>query len=491
MGGAYTEIDHTTTTIVLESATFDMYTIRKTAMKYGLFTDAVTRFNKGQSPLQTTRALRKACDLITELVPSSMVVAVADAKDATVRPLPSVQVPLQKINNVLGAELTAAACAQLLRNVECVVRVSNDVLEVDVPFWRQDLHIPEDIIEEIGRLHGYDRLPVELPHRPASATAKNEVFELKHRIREAMSRAGANEVLGYSFVHKNSIEMAGQDTAQAFCLSNAVSPDLQYYRLSVLPSLLQTVHGNVKSGYGQFAVYELGKVHDKQSRQDDGLPSELRRLGCVFVADNKHAVTYEGEAYYQARAYVEALAKGLGVSLSYIPFASAEADITNRQTARLFLPSRSAVVRTERGAFVGFIGEFTAKLHTTHKLPAYCAGFELDLDALMVAYRNRALQYQPLSKYPKVAQDITLQVPEATMFATVYVALAEAVKHYAPAHTTYRIWPLAIYRAQSHIRYSFRLIITSHSQTLTAQEVNTLLDTASESLAKPLNAVRI
>ena len=123
-----------------------------------------------------------------------------------------------------------------------------------VPFWRTDIELPEDIVEEVGRLYGFDKLPRQLPMRSIKPAPRNPRRQLKQAIRQSLSRAGANEVLTYSFSHERVLKNAEQDPSRAYRLSNALSPDLQYYRTSVLPSLLDKVHANIKAGHDEFML---------------------------------------------------------------------------------------------------------------------------------------------------------------------------------------------------------------------------------------------
>src|SRR5690606_31475808 len=129
--------------------------------------------------------------------------------------------------------------------------------EVWPSFWRTDLELPEDIVEEVGRLYGFDKLPRELPYRSTKPAIVNAEHALAQQIRNLLARAGANEVLTYSFVHERTISSADQDSGDAYRLSNALSPDLQYYRLSLTPSLLDKIHANIKAGHDEFSLFEI------------------------------------------------------------------------------------------------------------------------------------------------------------------------------------------------------------------------------------------
>ena len=243
---------------------------------------------------------------------------------------------------------------------------TGDVVTVKPPFWRRDLELPEDLVEEVGRLYGFNQLPVVLPERSGQAVTKNRGLELLHNIRTLLTRVGANELLTYSFVPEQLLKKAGQDPIQAFHIRNAISPELQYYRLSLTPSLLEKVHSNIKAGYDEFVLYEIGKAHSKlHIDAADGLPTEQNLLSLVVAAKDTPSVKKRGAPYYAARAYLDYLAQQLGIELLYIPLPSGVVD----SLVSPFEPARSAIVQVkDTHTTLGVIGEFTATLqHASHR----------------------------------------------------------------------------------------------------------------------------
>ncbi len=495
MGGNNSEIDLGTTRIIIECANFDMYNIRRTAMEHGLFTDAVTRFTKGQSPLQCPPVLYKTVQMIQELCPDAKTVGLpvdAHSKLPTSQP---VIVSAQFVNERLGGQLSSQEMAKLLQNVEFDVETKDDALTITPPFWRTDIHIPEDIVEEVGRLYGYDHLPLELPKRRIEPITEDTLLAIKHRVRDILSRAGANELLTYSFVHGDLLDKVGQDKANAFQIANALSPDLQYYRLSLIPSLLDKVHANIKAGFDEFALFEINPVHSKDLvSKDDKLPIEDQRVALVFAAGDKTAkANYSGAPYYQAKQYLTALLKQLGITkLEFQPATTYEPKLEISKAAIApFEKTRTSLVKTKDGQFIAELGEFRPAVRKSLKLPSFVAGFELDVMQLMKLW-DKEPGYVPLPRFPKVEQDITLRVPADVAYGQIYDGLHQALD--ISAKTTWHLSQVDIYQPdndKTYKHFSFRFTIASYERTLTAEEVNVMLDKAAASVGATLKAERI
>jgi phenylalanyl-tRNA synthetase beta chain len=488
MGGKNSEIDSNTKRILIECASFDMYNIRRTSMEHGIFSDAVTRFTKGQSEWQNPAVLFQAVQMIQSLCPNAKPVGrVVDLHqpNSETRPVP---VTTDFINQRLGLTLSAEDMQALLQNVEFQVKIGDDGLLVDAPFWRTDIELREDVVEEIGRLHGFDNLPVDLPRREITPTHRDALLELKASIRVILAKAGANELLTYSFVHGNLLKTVGQDAQAAFKLSNALSPDLQYYRLSLSPSLLEKVHPNIKAGYDKFALFELGKAHMRE-HQMDGLPMEFECLALVFAADAKAAKLRAGAPYYQAKHYLLALLSGLGLDgrVSFHAIAADDPDMA----VTYYALGRSANIMLD-DQLLGRIGEYSPTVAKGLKLPAMAAGFEINIAALLP--RPAGSQYVQLPRFPKVSQDITLKVSSDVSYQQLYDVVWIALEAAQPDYVWSSLQPLDIYQSDDdtqHKHISFRLQIASYQRTLTDAEITKVLDAVAAAAHKQLNAERI
>lgn len=491
MGGSEAEVDETTKNIILECANFDMYSIRRTSMEHGLFTDAVTRFTKGQSPLQCPEVMALAINSIVGEEPGGEPIGkTTDVNNVKAEELyPPVNVTPAFINARLGLTLTAGEITKILENVEFEVKLDDDNLTVTAPYWRTDIELPEDIVEEVGRLYGFGKLPRELPQRSAKPTPKNYRRDIKQRIRSSLAAAGANEVLTYSFVHENLMKKAEQDSTQAFQLSNALSPDLQYYRLSVLPSLLAKVHANVKAGYDQFTLFELGKGHNKKyhAADDDGLPAELEFIDLVYTSKQPG----DGAAFYHIRRQLAALLADLHLGEPVIKPAALDLDFP--VTAPFDL-SRSALVETADGTFLGMIGELKSSVVKNFKLPAYTAAATLDLNGFVTASQQLqpAARYQALSKYPSTTQDICFQVAKDVPYSQLATSVQTALES-SQSDCRWQLKPLDIYHKQGSQtkNVTFRVQFVSDERTLQAETVNTLLDAVAQHVHAELAATRV
>ena len=483
MGGGNSEVSETTKNIVLEVANFDMYAVRKSSMKYGLFTDALTRFNKGQSPLQNANVVNLLMMSIHDVAGGAQASEVFD-QTASQHKAQQVTTSDEFINARLGLNLSSSEINGLLTNVEFEINPTEGERTFSAPFWRTDIVDPEDIVEEVGRLYGFDKLPRELPLRSTKPAPKNAVRSLKQNIRGKLAKAGANEVLTYSFVHENVMQKAGQDTSHAYRLSNALSPDLQFYRLSVMSSLLDKVHMNFRAGHDAFALYELGKTHFKgeMDEHEPSVPNEDSLL--AFIVTNGKKKSTES-AYYQAQAYLQQLIDLSQLNIQPLSEFDTSTDEWGAQLVAPYAPKRSAVIMQD-GKIWGVLGEFSAATKAAFKLPEYTAGFEVHIDVL----KNKGHGYKPLSRYPSTWQDISLKVNSDVQYADIFAAAKNAVETTAP-EIDYEITPISIYQSEddtSHKTITLRVKLTHHERTLKEKDASAVIEAIASGAGKSLNA---
>lgn len=474
MGGANTEIDASTTRILLECATFDLYNLRGAMMKHGIFTEAITRLTKGVPAALSAPVQAEAVRLLSQHASATLVSGLCEdypgQRDET-----AIEISVQHVNAILGTTLSADEMSAVLTAVEMPVEKTSDhMLIVTVPYWRHDLTIAEDIIEEIGRLRGFDEIAPTLPLRTFTAVSPTDFDTFRASLRQALVRSGANEVLTYSFVHGDMMTKAGQNPEEAYRLVNSLSPQLQYFRQSLTPSLLSAIHPNIKAGFDSFALFELNKFHTKRhDLTEENVPKELDSLALVIAYRKKQSFS----SYYAAKRYADALFTAIGVLVVYKPLEAG----SDYPVSQPFEPKRSARVFAADGTtMLGVVGEYKASVARDFKLPSTAAGFELSTKALFYVTADAGSTYTPLSRYPSIERDMCFQVDQTVTYQTVvdaaHAALAETLLQTAIA-------PVDIYQGDESVKnITIRITLTSHMETLTSQQAGEVLDKVTEAV---------
>ncbi len=480
MGGLNTVIDEKTKNIIIESATFNLYKLRSTQMRHGIFSEAITRFTKGQPAELTAPVLAEAVQLLGEWSSAHRVSDVAEATGATISNQP-IMISADKINRTLGTDFSTEQIISILRAVEFAVVPEGDVtLAVKAPYWRADVHIAEDIIEEVGRISGFDSITPTLPLRNFAAVSPASFDTFRDNLRHRLVRAGASEVLTYSFVHGDVMQKVGQLVNNSYRITNSISPDLQYYRQSLSPSLLGLIFPNVKQGYDKFAIFELNKVHQKSAGlNDEEVPVESHHLA-LSVVDAKSAAK---SPFYEAKRLLLYMVNDLGLKLDFEPIIDGQLP----EMAAPFEARRSAYIVTDEGDKIGIVGEYQKAVARAFKLPDYAAGFEIDSHKLFTVANQAKPSYQPISRYPGTERDICFKVDSDVNYADIETAI-EAILSGVELETT--LSPLDFYQAEGSLtkNVTVKIQLTASDHTLAADEANQLVDKVSAAVCAATGA---
>jgi phenylalanyl-tRNA synthetase beta chain len=454
MGGKNTEIDADTKRVIIESATFSLYNERKTSMHHGIFSEAVTRFTKGQPAALTAPVLDQAIQRLEALGMKLITVADAYPKPQT---NPAITVTPAQVNALLGSNYRAKDIQTILEHVGFTVKGDT----YTAPYWRTDIHIPEDVIEEVGRLNGYDTLPVTLPTRTFTAPAYDPLLALKAKLRRQLTSLGASEVLTYGFVSAQLLQNAGQDPANSYALVNSISPALEYVRQTLTPSLLEKAYVNLKDGYDHFALYEMNQVYQQAYGQNDEQVPVLRnKLAFVITS-----ATAETTAYYAAKRYAAQLFRALDLEVQYLPLDG------DRPLNRPFEPQRAAQIVSLDGKHrYGVIGELKASVRRNFKLPEHTAAFELNLDPILE--QSRPSYDFTIANW--IARDLTLTVPADQSYAD---TLAHVQQIATAQQLNLRISPASIYHDGGATKnISFHLQIAAPDAGLSRTAINQIME---------------
>jgi phenylalanyl-tRNA synthetase beta chain len=483
MGGADTEIDETTKRIIIESATFNLYNLRNTQMRFGIFSEAITRFTKGQPSELAMPVLNMAVKLMSEWTSAGVISELAESYPVGKNEI-KIALDTEKINKILGTDLVAEDIVDVLENVGfCMNRLGSSQISAVAPYWRSDIHIIEDIAEEIGRVRGYDNISSSLPRRNFTAVKPNEFDEYRKKVRKILNSTGANEVLTYSFIHGDVIKKAGLDPNNSYKVVNSLSPDLQYYRQSLTASLLGLVHPNIKQSFDRFALYEINKAHSKiNGLNEENVPVESDMLAMVFSSKNET----NGSAYYVAKRMFDYLAERIGADIEYVPMDDEENVLFSP-----FETKRSAkIIDKGTQALIGVIGEYKKMILKSFKISEFTAGFEVDLMALFGISNGITKKYKPISRYPSIERDICFQVEPSVTYAQICNSINEELSRLELDAT---ISPVDIYKSGEFSRknVTVRVRLVSYEKTLTGEEVNEIINRIGSSAIKNVDAVII
>ncbi len=418
MGGEHTEVSDATVDIVLESACFDAASISTTSRSLGLISEASTRFERGVDPSGCVAALDRAAELMRTLASGTVAAGVVD-----VYPAPRAERTLTlrpgRLNKVLGTDISAEECATILGSLGLsATSDSPHELTVTVPTYRPDLEREIDLVEEVVRIWGMERVPATLPSGPGRIGRLTGEQRWMRRIDETMRAAGLNETMTYSFVDPSDRERS--DTAPPegetpVWLANPMSEEQAVMRWSLLPGLLRSVSYNQRRGVPDVHLYEIGAIYGAV----DGavLPRERTMVGGVLAGSwsrpgwNAPAAPLD---LFDGKGVIEALAIDLGIERMSVR----AADLPWLQ------PGRSAEVLVN-GRPAGWLGEVHPLVAERYEADAPVVAFELDTSALIGSART-VKPYREVPRVPAVTLDLALVVDDAVTAERVEQAIRKA-----------------------------------------------------------------
>ena len=403
MGGFDSRVTDDTTSVFLEAAHFAPAAIMGRGRKLGLHTDASHRFERGVDPQLPAVAIEYATALLIELAGGQAgPVQVADIDGALPVPQP-IGLRRARIVRVLGMAIDDAEVARILRALGMDVVDTAEGWQVTAPSSRFDVAIEEDLIEELARIHGYDRIPTTLPGGASRIAAGSETRLDEATARRQLVARGMLENINFAFVDAGWLQAWGMTDGQV-ALANPLSAELAVMRPSLLPGLVAALGRNVARQAGRVRAFELGRVFAAPAVAGDA-PVETRRIAGAVCGDAvalQWGLPSRKVDFHDLKGDLEALAAASGARLLFVPSAPAHAH-----------PGRSADVLSD-GVRIGWIGQLHPSLVEALEIGAEVYAFELDLDALLV---RELPQADKLSRFPSTRRDLAFLVPEGVNWA--------------------------------------------------------------------------
>ncbi|MDK2811268.1 MAG: phenylalanyl-tRNA synthetase beta chain [Petroclostridium sp.] len=396
MGGANSEVTQDTKTILFESANFLGSSIRLTAKKLGMRTEASARFEKGLDVNNVVRALDRACQLITELGAGEVVNGIIDVNNSSVTP---VQLKLRpdKINAFLGTNISKEYMVDILRKLE--FEVDEEKMLVTVPTFRSDVESEADLAEEIARIYGYDKIESTLLSGKTTQGRKNRKQLLEDKIKNCLIAQGLSEIITYSFTSPKIFDYLNipQDSElrKVVTISNPLGEENSIMRTTTLSGMLEVMARNYNHRVEQVKLFELGSIYIPKALPVQELPEEklVVTLGMYGESD-----------FYLLKGVVEELLYILGIQ---------EYEIIPEKNNPSFHPGRTAKVYINQKE-LGIMGEVHPDVLENYELAVRSYVAMLDFNTLL-ENANMVAQYKPLPKYPAVTRDIAMLVKDEIM----------------------------------------------------------------------------
>ncbi len=408
MGGMNSEIEDTTTRVLIESAYFNPVSIRRTAKRLGLNTDASHRFERGVDPQGTIYAMERAARMMNEMAGGHLVEGYIDVNSGPRSPR-SLSLGVTATNKLLGTDLDGGQMADLLRSIEFEAELKEQGrLEVTPPSFRVDISRPVDLMEEVARLAGYDGIATTFPSIAPSGTGPDRRRSCRDKIRSLLTGMGFSEAINYSFVSRDSCERLRlpqeDERRRQLVLLNPLADDQAVMRTCLVPGLLETVSRNLARQVNHLRLFEVGKVF--LSRGADRLPEEPEMLAGVMTGRRYEAQLYAKNAecdFFDIKAAVEGICAGLAIEK--ICFTAVEDG-----DCRFTQPGQSAWVYSG-STRLGLVGRVHAKVCRAYDLKQPVFVFDLDLEKILAVIPGQRFA-APIPRYPSTSRDITLIVDQ-------------------------------------------------------------------------------
>ena len=403
MGGANSEVREDTRTVLLESANFSPVSIRRTSVRLRARSEASSRFEKGLSPELSIVAARRATKLMVELAGGRAATGVVDVYPRKAHPV-VVQVPRRRLQTILGLDLPTSKVRTVLEGLEFGCGWHEPDYLVTVPYWRMDVRIADDVAEEVGRMVGYDELPVTNLRGEIPPIIPQPLRDLRERARDLLAAAGMQEIITYSLTTLEALQQVVPPELLAeqppLRVINSLSSQHEYLRTTLRASVLQSLAANQRYSGGEVSLFEAARAY--LPRGSD-LPLEEEHVTGVVGGrreDRWGHPTEELIDLYDAKGYLEALFAGLGVEAEFVA-----ADVFG------MVAGRSAEVRVQ-GEIVAIVGQAHPLVAAAFDVAGDAYVFEVVLDRLLPFVRGPR-RYEPVSRFPPVVQDIALIVDES------------------------------------------------------------------------------
>ncbi len=465
MGGANSEITEDTKYIVFESANFNGTSVRRTAARLGMRTDASAKFEKGLDPENTTAAVQRACELVEMLGAGEVIDGVIDVVAQPFKPT-VVKLEPDKVNALLGTDLSRDVMVKILESLGFNME-GDDII---VPSWRGDVLHYSDIAEEVARFYGYNNIPVTLMRGQTVCGGYSPVQKAENLAGELCRDAGYNEIITYSFIsptYYDKINLpADSPSRNSKRILNPLGEDTSIMRTEILPSMLEILTRNYNYRNKSAKLYELGKVYIPRA---DGRADEPKKLALGAYGQDMD--------FFKLKGAVELVLGGMRIGALRFTAKSDEPS---------FHPGRCAAVWSG-DVFLGVMGQIHPKVAENYQVDTELYAAVLDFGA-MYSCMAAEPEYTPLPKFPTVTRDIAVVCDEALPVAELEDCIRAAGGKLLCGVTLFDIYT-GVHIPEGKKSTAFSLLMRADDRTLTDDDADGVMKTVLESLKEKFGAV--
>lgn len=462
MGGLSTEVEDDTKNIIIESAIFDAIKVRKTSKKI-LRSEASNRFEKGLDPKRTYLAMERSCALLERYADAEIVGDLVEINDLDIKDK-DINITISKIESVLGINISKEEVISIFNSLGFSVKDNNEFLTITVPTRRLDINIQEDLIEEVGRIHGMDKIEGKLPILDVIRGSYDKTTrEIKHKL----SNMGLNETMSYTLIPNDKVHLFTTDEFIPVTLNDPMSEDRNTLRYSLLYSLNEVYKYNKARNNSNISIFEIGKsfFKDKEEYRED------TKLAVLMSGDFSLDISNTKVDFYHIKGIMEELLYFLGYDGRY-------SLIKDDKIPNEFHPGQSALINVN-GQIVGVIGKLHPSISSSD---VYC--LEINLSKLL-AIRTGTMKYKDISKYPGVIKDVAFIVDNAITSLELEVFIKKSAGKLLENIQIFDIYP-NIEEGKKSLAY--KLTFSDSSRTLSDDEVMSVFNKIIDEVTCKLNA---
>lgn len=473
MGGLNSGISEKTTRLVLEAATFDATSIRKTRTRLNLVTDSAIRFEKGLDPNLAEKAMVRVLEIL-EHIAGGRVEGFVDQYLEKNKPW-NVKLDLAYVDNLLGIKVPFAAVKSILSSLNIKLKGNSKVLVAEIPTYRLDLKTQEDLIEEIGRIYGYEKIVPVAPKVALKGLAVNKQRFSERAVKDILVGQGFSELYNYSFYSSRDAQIS---PAAHLELEMPLSPEYAYLRTSLLPNIFKNIRENLKN-FKQFQFFELGKIYLSGGQ---ALPEEKTMLVGAMVTEKKISKEERQDRrnesdFFELKSQVDEFLRKLGVrNYQYVAL-----DLKKTEGAsNLWHAGRSAEIQMkEDGKTLGIVGEINPLVLADFDVHTRTVMFEFDM-ARLRACATSEIKLAPIGKYPTVVRDISMTVKEGILVDDLIKLIKDNGGSLVREVELFDIFAFE----DGRTNFAFHVIIGNEERTLEGGEIDALMKKITENLEK-------